>query len=110
MSRHHLDPRPEAPDVLRGTVGWDRPLQTFFAQIFTRSQDPDDEEGTVFIWHGTEPGELPDAEAALAIVRPYVIVPTDLAERLTAEMAATIGVTDTCHQADVKRRLFGSLH
>ena len=110
MSRHHLDPRPEASDVRRGTVGWDRPLQTFFAQIFTRSEDPEDEEGTVFIWQGTEPGELPTAEAALAIVRPDVIVPAGLAERLTAEMTATIGTRDSRHQADVKRRLFGSIH
>lgn len=109
MSRHHLEPRPEAPNILRAAVGWDRPLQTFFAQVFTRAE-PGDEDGDIFLWVGTEPGELPTAEAALALLAPYVIIPDDLAGRLTAEMTATIGVKDTAYQAAAKREMFGSLH
>lgn len=110
MSRHILKPRPEAPDVLRATVGWDRPLQTFFAQVFTRSDDADDDEGNIFVWLGTEPGELPTAEAALAVLAPYALIPAELEAVLIAEMTATIGVRDGRHQAEAKRQIFGSIH
>lgn len=39
MSRHDLQAKPDSPDVVRATVGWDRPLQTFFAQVFFRTED-----------------------------------------------------------------------
>ena len=35
MSRHDLQPKADKPDVVRATIGWDRPLQTFFAQVWT---------------------------------------------------------------------------
>ncbi len=55
MSRYDLKSRPDMPDVVRAAVGWDRPLQTFFAQVFFRTTDEPDE-GEALIWVGTEPG------------------------------------------------------
>jgi hypothetical protein len=109
MSRHDLEPRPDSVDVVRAVIGWDRPLQTFFAQVFFTTEDEPDE-GEPLIWNGTEPGELLTAEAAIAIVAPHAIVPGGLAEKLTAEMRATSGTKDGLHQAASKRRLFGSIH
>ncbi|AOH87104.1 hypothetical protein AWL63_23280 (plasmid) [Sphingomonas panacis] len=109
MSRHNLHPKAEIADVISVTIGWDRPLQTFFAQVFFRTE-AEAEEGEPLIWHGTAPGELPTAEAAIAIVAPFADIPTDLAERLTTEMRTTIGVKDSDHQATAKRRIFGSIH
>ena len=109
MSRHDLEPRPDAADVVRAAVGWDRPLQTFFAQVFWRTED-EPEEGEPLIWVGTEPGEMLDPEAAIAVVAPHAVVPDDLAARLTAAMEATIGVKDSPEQAAVKRLLFGPIH
>ena len=109
MSRHELQPRPDSASVLRATIGWDRPLQTFFAQVFFVTDD-EPEEGEALIWIGTEPGELLTAEAAIAVVAPHAIVPADLADRLTADMRATIGVRDGRHQTAAKRSLFGSTH
>ncbi|WP_332307426.1 hypothetical protein [Sphingobium chungbukense] len=43
MSRHDLQPKQERPDVVRAAIGWDRPLQTFFAQIFFRTDEAPDE-------------------------------------------------------------------
>lgn len=109
MSRHDLEPRPDAVGVVRATIGWDRPLQTFFAQVFWRTAD-EPEQGEPLVWLGTEPGELYTAEAAIAVVAPHAVVPDDLAVRLTADMEATIGVKDSAEQAAIKRRLFGSTH
>ncbi|MEL0210745.1 MAG: hypothetical protein VW935_16530 [Novosphingobium sp.] len=109
MSRHDLEPKPDSIDVVRAVIGWDRPLQTFFAQVFFTTED-EPAEGEPLIWTGMEPGELLTAEAAIAIVAPHAIVPAGLAEQLTAEMRATNGIKDGLHQATSKRRLFGSIH
>lgn len=109
MSRHDLRPRDDQPDVVRATVGWDRPLQTFFAQVFLRTEDEPDE-GEALIWVGTEPGELLTAEAAVAIVAPHAIVPPDIVDQLTTEMQASVGTIDGPQQVAAKRSLFGSTH
>ncbi|WP_337847804.1 hypothetical protein [Sphingomonas sp.] len=109
MSRYELKPREDRPEIIKAVVGWDRPLQTFFAQVFTRTAD-EPEEGEATIWVGTEPGELPTAEAAIAVVAPHAEIPADLAAVLRADMHETVGVRDGAHQAEAKRRLFGSLH
>lgn len=110
MSCHPLSPRPEAPDVLRAFVGWDRPLQTFFSQVFIRSDDPEDEDGVLFFWKGTEPGELSTPEAAIELVSQFALVPSDLAATLRSEMDATRSERDGPHQAEMKKLLFGSIH
>jgi hypothetical protein len=124
MSRHRLAPRPECPQVLRAVVGFDRPLQTLFAQVFSRTPEAEDpeagsarddneegeQEGEILLWVGTEPGELLDPEAAIALVAPYALIPDDLAARLRADMDATAGQRDGAHQIEVKRMLFGSQH
>lgn len=107
MSRHELKPKPDQPSVIKAVIGWDRPLQTFFAQVFTPTEA---EEGEATIWLGTEPGELASPEAAIAVVAPYAIIPDDLADRLQAEMQATVGIKDGAHQQAAKRQMFGSIH
>ena len=109
MSRHDLQPKPGRPEVIKATVGWDRALQTFFAQVFTRTE-AEGEEGDATIWIGTAPGELPTPEAAIAVVAPYAVIPDGLVEQLKAEMKATIGIADGEYQARAKRHLFGSIH
>lgn len=109
MSRYELKSRDGLPDIIQAVVGWDRPLQTFFAQVFTRTE-AEPEEGEATIWLGTEPGELPTPEAAITVVAPYAEVPDSLAARLLEDMRATIGVRDGVYQAEAKGRLFGSIH
>jgi hypothetical protein len=110
VSRHQLSPRPDAPEVLRAFVGWDRPLQTFFSQVFMRSDDPENEDGVLLFWKGTEPGELSTPEAAIDLIVSYALVPPDLAATLRADMEATRGKRDGPHQAEMKKMLFGSIH
>jgi len=108
MSRYLLKPKAGSA-AISAVVGWDRPLQTFFAQVFTPTED-EPEEGEATVWLGTEPGELPTPEAAIAVVAPYAQIPATLAADLEDDMRASIGVKDTAHQAAAKRGLFGSIH
>ncbi|GAY24701.1 MULTISPECIES: hypothetical protein [Sphingobium] len=108
MSRYDLKPK-AGSGACRVVVGWDRPLQTFFAQVFTPTENEPDE-GEATIWLGTEPGELSTPEAAIAIIAPYTEIPNGLAAELEADMRASIGVKDGAYQAEAKRGLFGSLH
>ncbi|MFT4026804.1 MAG: hypothetical protein QM676_08400 [Novosphingobium sp.] len=108
MSRYELKPRP-GNGVIKAVIGWDRPLQTFFAQVFTPT-DEEPEEGEATIWLGTEPGELSTPEAAIRVVEAYADISEDLAVTLIADMNATIGIKDGSHQAEAKKRLFGSIH
>lgn len=109
MSRHDLRPKAGQPHVVRATVGWDRPLQTFFAQVFFVT-DEEPVEGEALIWLGTAPGELLCAEAVIAIVEPHAVVPADLASQLQTEMHKAVGAKDGRCQVAMKRRLFGSVH
>lgn len=108
MSRYELQPR-EGAHVIKAVVGWDRPLQTFFAQLFTPTAE-EPIEGQATTWIGTEPGELATAAAALRIVAPHALVPDDLEAQLRADMEASLGTRDGTHQDAVKQMLFGAKH
>lgn len=108
MSRYELKAKPSS-GAIKAVVGWDRPLQTFFAQVFTATVDEPDE-GEATIWQGTEPGELATPEAAIVLVANHAEIPGDLAERLAADMRSAIGVKDGAHQARAKLSLFGRPH
>ncbi len=102
MSRHELAPRPERPDVIRAVVGWDRPLRTFFAQVFERDEA---EEEAAVIWEGTGLDEIGRASAALAIVAPHAIVPEGLEATLEAERRDSYDHRDGPAQREAKRHL-----
>lgn len=101
MSRHDLRPRLEGSIVTRGTVGWDRPLQTFFAQLFSVNEDEEEEP---HIWVGTFPRELESAAATIAIVESDCVVPEGLAAKLETERLASLGTFDGPQQVDLKSR------
>jgi hypothetical protein len=101
MSRHDLRPRLGANIVTRGSVGWDRPLQTFFAQLFSINEDGEEEP---HIWFGTFPRELASAAAAIAVVEADCVVTEELAATLETERLASLGTVDGPQQADLKSR------
>ena len=101
MSRHELRPLPEAVVVTRGVVGWDRPLQTFFAQLFSINEEDEEE---AHVWVGTYLRELDSAAAAIAIVAGDCMVPDDLGAKLETDRLATLATFDTPQQADIKAR------
>ncbi|UVO53727.1 hypothetical protein [Sphingomonas sp. SUN039] len=91
MSRHTLEPRPDQPRGTRITVGWDRPLATFFAQVLVTEADGEDD---VIFWQGTAPGELATAAAALALLAPCAVVPEGLAATLETDRLKSLGTAN----------------
>jgi hypothetical protein len=80
MSRHGIVPANAAHEI---TVGWDPPLQTFFAQVMT-----EDAEGEVveILWRGFGSGlsdEILEADKVIDLVRPYAaFIPPQLIDEL----------------------------
>ncbi len=101
MSRHDLRPLVTGGTVTRGVVGWDRPLQTFFAQLFSINKEGEDE---AHIWVGTFPHERGSAGAALAIVKDQCLIPEGRAATLETEQLASLGTADGRAQVDAKQR------
>ena len=101
MSRHELRPIVPGGAVTRGVVGWDRPLQTFYAQLFSINLEGEDE---AHVWLGTFPRELDSAGAALAIVKNQCLIPEGLAAILETERLASLGAADGRAQVDAKQR------
>ena len=101
MSCHELRPIVPGATVTRGVVGWDRPLQTFFAQLFSINEDGEDE---AHIWFGTFQRELDSAGAALAIIKDQCLIPAGLAATLETERLASLGTADGRAQVDAKQR------
>ena len=106
MSRHVFPGHTGATSV---AIGWDRPLQTFFVQVFR--PDPDDaSEEASFIWKGTEPGELRTPMMAIAAARPWSTLPDDLAHTLEVDRLKASGTPDGVAQIEAKRWIEGNRH
>ena len=102
MSRRDVPVKTRAYPIVRATIGWDRPLETFFAQAF--ALDGDDEEIAV-VWKGTYPAELPTPRSAIEILEPYCDIPPGLTMELETDRLATLGRTDSEAQRTAKRAL-----
>ena len=103
MSRHIFPGKAGATSV---TLGWDRPLATFFVQVFVPDPNEAGEETTI-IWEGTMPGELPTAASAIALATPYADLPETLGATLETDRLRTVATPDGRDQAAAKRLLFG---
>ena len=103
MSRHTFPGKGGATSV---TLGWDRPLATFFVQVF--GPDPEEEgEETTILWEGTVPGELATAAAAISRAAPYADLPNTLGATLETDRLQTVATPDGRRQVEAKRFLFG---
>lgn len=78
MSRHELTPLDPNHRV---TVGWDRPLGSFFAIVVA------DEDDDPLLWLGGTPGEIVDPKKMLAKVAAFAVVPAELVDFLLADQA-----------------------
>lgn len=102
MSRYDLTIRPDV-DATSATVGWDRPLQTFFVQV----RRLEDGEEISFIWEGTDYRELPRPADAIRIVEPFCEIPEDLGKRLEIDRMKTSGQADGDAQIAAKAFIRG---
>lgn len=99
MSRHVFPGHTGATSV---ALGWDRPLTTFFVQVFRPDPEENGEEMS-FIWKGTAPGELPSPAAAIEIARPWATLPDDIARTLELDRLKTSATGDGVAQVAAKR-------
>ncbi|WP_214317084.1 hypothetical protein [Nonomuraea sediminis] len=87
MSRHIIPNPPGSPLRRVTSVGWDRPLATFFAMSFDPPAPGDefDNEIEVF-WIGATPCEIPTVEAlAHTLAEHHVELPGDIKRLLAVE-------------------------
>ncbi|WP_374133320.1 hypothetical protein [Sphingomonas sp. 28-62-20] len=81
-------------------VGWDRPLQTYFAQVLS-APDEDGEE-IELVWVGTAFGELPRAVDAIRVLEPYCQIEASLAAQLEIDRMACLATRDGPNQLEAK--------
>lgn len=79
MTRHLLTPYPDA--AVEVVVGFDRPLDTYFAQVITQTPDGEDE---LLVWKGALE-RIPEPHQVLDAVRPYAPIPAALRQQLFAD-------------------------
>lgn len=100
MSRHVFPGHTGATSV---AIGYDRPLETFFVQVFRPHATLDGEEDA-FIWRGGNLRELRTAAAAIEIARPWTTLPPDFAMTLETDRMKTSGTPDGEAQRVIKQR------
>jgi hypothetical protein len=87
MSRRELDPLAEAASThgaLRIAIGWDPPLNSYFA-IVQRENDGVDDDGRELLWIGTRYGEIVEPDTVIDAIRPFAAIPDELAATLGAD-------------------------
>ena len=99
MSRHKV-PLRDGVAAASAYVGWDRPLQTYFAQVLS-APDGDGEE-TEIVWVGTAFGELPLAVDAIRALEPYCHIEASLAAQLEIDRMACLATRDGPNQLEAK--------
>ncbi len=110
MSRHILEARADRPEVADAAIGWDRPLNTFFASVYIKVPGKPGKTRTL-VCRGDHLDDVRTAAEAIAIVAPHAVVPDDLEAKLEGDRAATMGHRDSPLQAQMKDllRSIGSL-
>jgi len=84
MSRYKFKGRDPRHTIV---IGWDNPLETFFAQVW--DGEPGDDYG-VELWVGCEIGEIEDVEVIAEIVAPYAEIPAEVVARLVEDQQTWI--------------------
>ncbi|MBV2149911.1 hypothetical protein KRZ98_16830 [Sphingobium sp. AS12] len=87
MSRYDLEPRPDAVAAhgnLCIAIGWDAPLDTFFAMVL-RDDDDVPDEARDLVWVGTRYGEVAEADNATDAIRAFAAILEGLAATLCAD-------------------------
>ncbi len=77
MSRHIVQARDKKYEIV---LGWDSPLNTYFAQVYDRSIE--DEDDQLILWEAGTPKPIHDLEQLTRIVWKYAVVPQDILTRL----------------------------
>jgi hypothetical protein len=77
---------PAQNPALTVVIGWDNPLQTFFAQVFDPSIEEDEEAD--LLWIGTALQAIPTVAALQAQLAGWATIPPEIVHRLTQDQQA----------------------
>lgn len=80
MSRHEIEPFDPVNTVI---VGWDPPLQTFFAQVKSGLLEKSDPDDPFLLWVGCFAGEIYDVEGLVDALRPFAELDTKIRKKLS---------------------------
>lgn len=73
-------------DAVTVVLGWDKPLQTYFAQVWDGEIGGDCEEpDNLLLWAGCRWQELPTIESLARTLADYAAIPDDLRARLAED-------------------------
>lgn len=85
MSRHEIRPRDPGHKVI---VGWDPPLQTFYAQVINRRSEKRHSDPKFILWLGCQMNEFPDIESLRHRLRDFAYLSTEIRAKLRADKEA----------------------
>ncbi len=94
MSRYDI---PTRDPGLSAAVGWDNPLQPFFAQVL-RPEKADDDDDNVLLWVGAAPREVITVDDLARHLAPFADLAPQIAEQLRSDRAAKLGQAPTAAQ------------
>ena len=92
MTRYSIDPFSGRFEI---TIGWDRPLNSFFAQVHDLEVSDDDEGDPVVVWVGATHSEILTPEALQLHIARYGTIPDEIMQTLRADRVATLDTGDT---------------
>ncbi len=99
MSRHKI-PLRDGVRAESAWIGWDRPLNTFFAQVLGL---PDAEgEQEELVWAGTSYSEMTKAAEAVRVLEPWCDIDAGMVARLEIDRMATLARQDGPNQIEAK--------
>lgn len=105
MSRHDFEQTDPVTSIdYEITVGWDRPMQTYFAQVYAFEKGASSAPEPI-LWIGTGFCEHPEPENVIDAVRPYLTIPDNLHTILRADREATRNQKDGPAQMYMKNLL-----
>ena len=80
MSRYQVAAKD--PEKYAITIGWDTPLQTYFAQVVRKDTDRD---WDMALWAGTHPRELHSVAELQETIKPYADIPRETQNALACD-------------------------
>ena len=80
-------------------IGWDTPMQTYFAQV-EREQNDDDERNPIVLWLGGQVREMATPMDLIGPLGPWLDVTPEMVGRLKADRAADLDRGPTALQRD----------
>ena len=99
MSRHTIECFSSRFQLV---AGWDRPLNSFFAQVVDLELSDEDDDRIV-VWVGASFAEIPTPEALQPHIAQYAIISDEMLATLRADRAATLDKGDTQLQRMMRR-------